>query len=217
MPLSFATSLSRLIRIGALLIGLASTFAVGQPDPTITTPPPAKKAKPYKIASSDKLRISIFQQENLSTIARVDASGAVNLDLVQQVHVAGLTVSEAEKAIETAYREGRYLRNPQVRINVEEYAPREVFINGDVKVPARYVMPIETAMTVIDLVQKAGGLLDTAQGTKVRVTRTGPDGKQQVFIVDVERILKAKTSSKIEDTSLELEPGDVVFVPQRFI
>ena len=46
--------------------------------------------------------------------ARVDAKGTVNLPLVGEVSVVGKTVSEAQKAIEGSYRDGRYLRNPQV-------------------------------------------------------------------------------------------------------
>jgi polysaccharide export outer membrane protein len=59
--------------------------------------------------------------------------------------------------------------------------------------------------------------LDTAKGTAIRVLRKGPDGKEQVFTVDVESILKAKKNAKVVDNSLELEPGDNVYVPQRII
>ena len=209
----------RWFRLGGLLVALAGVIALGQPaasDPV--SPAPTKKSKPYKITNSDRLRIEVIPEADLSTQCRVDTKGCVNLTYVGEVPVAGLTIPEAQQAIENAYRDQRYLRNPQVRINVEEYAPREVFISGEVKVPARYVMPIETVMTVVDLVQKAGGLTDTAKGTAVRVLRKGPDGKEQVpFEVNVESILKAKKNAKMEDNSLELEPGDNVYVPQRII
>jgi len=213
-----ANIIRRMLRLGLLLVGLAGVIALGQTaasDPISPLKP--KKAKPYKITNGDRLRIEIFPEDDLVTQCRVDAKGCVNLKLVGEVTLLGLTVQDAEKAIENAYRDQRYLRNPQVRINVEEYRPREVFISGDVKAPARYVMPIETVMTVVDLVQKAGGLTDTARGTAVRVLRKGPDGKEQVIEVDVESILKAKKKAKVEDNSLELEPDDNVFVPQRII
>jgi polysaccharide export outer membrane protein len=213
-----ANIIRRMLRLGLLLVGLAGVIALGQTaasDPISPLKP--KKAKPYKITNGDRLRIEIFPEDDLVTQCRVDAKGCVNLKLVGEVTLLGLTVQDAEKAIENSYRDQRYLRNPQVRINVEEYRPREVFISGDVKAPARYVMPIETVMTVVDLVQKAGGLTDTARGTAVRVLRKGPDGKEQVIEVDVESILKAKKKAKVEDNSLELEPDDNVFVPQRII
>lgn len=179
-----------------------------------------RKAKPYRIANTDRLRIGIVQEDNLNAIARVDAKGCVNLTYVGEVYLAGLTISEAEKAVENAYREGRFLRNPQVTINVEEYAPREVSISGEVRNGGRYPLPVETVMTVLDLVLKAGGFNDTAKGTEVKITRFLPDGRvAKVFVVNVESIIKGKGKNRDnpDDTSLELEPGDVVFVPQRII
>ena len=208
----------RWFRLVVLLVGLAGVIAAGQETASdAVSPPKVKKSRPYKITNSDRLRIEVIPEDDLLTQCRVDTKGCVNLKYVGEVPVAGQTIPQAQQAIESAYRDQRNLRNPQVRINVEEYAPREVFINGDVRAPARYVMPIETVMTIVDLVQKAGGLLDTAKGTAIRVLRKGPDGKEQVFTVDVEGILKAKKNAKVEDNSLELEPGDNVFVPQRII
>lgn len=176
-----------------------------------------RPALTYTIALTDRLRITVFQEEDLSTIARVDSKGCVNLPLVGEVEVVGKSVSEAQKIIETAYREGRYLRNPQVTINIEEYAPREVSIQGMVRNPGRYPLPIEANMTVLELVTKAGGLTDTAKGTAITVTRISVDGKKTVFTVDVESLIKGKDRAKATDNSLLLQPGDIVYVPERII
>jgi polysaccharide export outer membrane protein len=119
--------------------------------------------------------------------------------------------------VETAYREGRYLRNPQVTITVEVYAPREVSIQGQIKSPGRYVLPIEQTMTVIELVTKANGFTDTAKGTAVNITRINPDGTKQVFTVDVESLIKGKNKAKASDDAFVLLPGDIVYVPERLI
>lgn len=181
-------------------------------------PKPATRAIPsYAIVATDRLRIDVYQEEDLSVIASVDAKGTINLRLVGEIVVAGKTVPEAQKAIEDAYREGRYLVTPQVTINIEEYAPREVSIDGMVRNPGRFPLPIESGLTVADLVLKAGGLTDTARGSAVTVTRRGPDGKQTVFTVDVESLIKGRSSGKAADNAFLLQPGDIVFVPQRII
>ena len=178
----------------------------------------AGKAKPYRIATTDKLRIAVVQEAELDSIVRVDSKGCVNLKYVGEVSIVGLTISEAEKMVEASYRDGRFLRNPQVTINVEEYALREVSIQGEVQHPGRYPVPVETIVTLLDLVTRAGGFTDVAKGTEVKVTRFGADGKvKQVMVIDVESIIKGRKASKDEDKSLELEPGDIVFVPQRII
>ncbi|MFT3781654.1 MAG: polysaccharide biosynthesis/export family protein [Nibricoccus sp.] len=171
----------------------------------------------YTIACTDRLRISVYQEEDLSVIARVDAKGTVNLPLVGEVSVLGQTVSEAQKSIETAYRTGRYLKNPQVTINIEEYAAREVSIQGMVRNPGRYPLPIEATMTVLELVTKAGGLTDTAKGTAITVTRISNDGKKSVFTIDIESLIRGREKAKATDNSLVLLPGDIVYVPERII
>jgi len=171
----------------------------------------------YRVTLTDLLRVDIYQEDDLRTMSRVDAKGKINLPLVGEVKVSGLTVSEAQKAVENAYRDGRYLRDPQVTINVEAYAAREVSIQGQIRSPGRYPMPIETAMTVLELVTRAGGFTDTARGTAVNVTRVAPDGTKQVFTIDVDSLLKGKDRANISDNSILLEPGDIVFVPERII
>lgn len=199
-------------RFTVFLLGLLSFVCAAR-----SSEPAGHPVASYKITLTDLLRVDIYQEDDLRTMARVDAKGKINLPLVGEVHVNGLTVSEAQKAVETAYRDGRYLRAPQVTINVEAYAAREVSIQGQIRSPGRYPMPIETAMTVLELVTRAGGFTDTARGTAVNVTRVTPDGKKQVFTIDVDSLLKGKSRASAADNSLILEPGDIVFVPERII
>ena len=177
------------------------------------------KNREYKIRATDKLRITIFQEDDLSTVSRVDAKGTVNLNLIGEVRVRGLTLDEAERVIENAYKDGRYLRKPAVTVAIEDYAPREVSIQGQVKNPGRYPLPIESWMSVLDLVTKAGGFTDTAQGTAVRITRILPDGSTRVITLDVESLIKGRSNAKTngENNALLLEPDDIVYVPERII
>src|SRR5512135_2415129 len=114
-----------------------------------------KKNYIYTLALADRLRVAIYQEDDLTTLARIDARGRVNLPLIGEIAIGGMTVTQAQTAIENAYKDGRFLRNPQVTINVEEYAPREASIQGQVKNPGRFVLPIESTLTVVELVTKA--------------------------------------------------------------
>ena len=59
-------------------------------------------------------------------------------------------------------------------------------------------------------------LTDIAKGSNVIVTRVLPDGTKKTFTVDVESIIRGKDSSA-QAHSLLLEPGDIVYVPERII
>ncbi|MGA3006868.1 MAG: polysaccharide biosynthesis/export family protein, partial [Opitutaceae bacterium] len=171
-----------------LLFPLAAFVALMAIRPALRADPPAAKSRipSYTLTATDRLRIAVYQEDDLSSIVRVDAKGNVNLLLVGEVKVANLTVPEAQKTIEDAYRNGRFLRHPQVIITVEEYAPREVSIDGQVRNPGRYPLPIESTMTVVDLVTKAGGLTDIAKGNAVTITHITPEGKKITTTVDVD-------------------------------
>lgn len=198
-----------------LLVALA---VAALPSHAQEQPADAEKANyVYRLTITDRIRISIFQEEDLAVIVRIDARGNVNLKLVGDLRVAGMTVAEAQRAIEQAYRDGRYLRNPQATISVEDYAPREVSISGQVKAPGRYLLPIESTLSIIELVTKAGGLTDIAKGTSVVISRTAPDGKITTITVDVDSLIRGRRSSIPNNAAILLEPGDVVYVPERII
>lgn len=171
----------------------------------------------YTIAPTDRLRIAVFQETDLSVISRVDSKGNINLPLTGEVNVIGLTIPEAQRRIERAYREGRFLRDPQVTINVEEYAPRVVSVLGEVRNPGQLTLPVESGMTVLDAINKCGGFTDIAKGTAVTITRRKPDGTKTVMTIDVQSYIRGSRDARVEDTMLMLLPGDTVYVPQRLI
>ena len=184
---------------------------------TDASSPDNKRNYNHTLALADRIRIGIYQEDDLTTVTRIDARGKVNLPLVGEVILGGLTVVEAQAAIEAAYKDGRFLRTPQVTVTVEEYSPREVSIQGRVRNPGRYTLPIESTLTVVELVTKAGGIDDIGKGSAVSVTRILPDGTKKVFTVDVDSIIRGKKDTKIDDSTLLLQPGDIVYVPERLI
>ncbi len=208
----------------------AAALALGEPAPASTSahqpsdsPAAAStehsKAFIYKLTASDRLRVVVFGEPDLSTISRIDANGNINLYLVGDVHVAGLTVNQAQKAIETAYHDGQFLRHPQVTVTVEDYAPRTVTVDGQVRNPGPVALPVESTLTVYQAIMRAGGFTDVAKGSAVTVTRVMPDGSKKVFTVNVESLIKGKdrNKNKKDDNTLPLQPGDIIYVPESLI
>lgn len=212
-PLALVSAL-----LGLSTVTLAQSSAGGGSAPD-TVSKTSNHAIVYRIMSTDRIHVQVFQEDDLNTASRVDAGGTINLPLVGNVRVYGQTLQEAQKTIEDAYRDGRYLRDPQVTVSVEDYAPREVTINGYVKQPGRITLPIESTITLAELIAKAGGFQDDAKGTDVRVTRQMPDGTTRVFHVDVQTIITGKKSKNAgpDDSEMLLQPNDIVYVPERVI
>jgi polysaccharide biosynthesis/export protein len=210
--------------LGCLAIGALTLVWPGPPPASAQTaaaPAATQAAAPktfiYKLTPSDRLRVMVFGEPDLSAIARIDANGNINLYLVGDVHVAGHTVNEAQKLVEDAYHNGRFLRNPKVTISVEDYAPRTVTVDGQVKNPGPVSLPAEASLTVYQAIIRAGGFTDVAKGSAVTVTRVMPDGTKKVITVNVENLIRGKDRNKPEDDTLQLQPGDIIYVPERLI
>lgn len=202
-----------------LLLALFAAAALGGVLPVFGQDRGMKNKKSYihTLGLADRVRISVYQEDDLTSTTRIDARGRVNMPLLGEIVIGGMTVVEAQSVIENAYKEGRFLRNPQVTISVEEYAPREVSISGAIRSPGRYSLPIESTLNVVELVTKAGGVTDIGKGTAVTVTRFLPDGTKKVYTVDVDSVIKGKKDTKTDESSLVLQPGDNVYVPERLI
>ena len=199
---------------GAMLLVLALTSrAQGAASPS-----EERKAVPYRITRGDRISISILGEPELKVAGtRVEPVGTVNLVLIKEVNLSGLTIAEAEAKVAKAYQDGKYLRSPRVNITVDEYAPRTVIVSGKVNIQGRQEIPPNAEFTIKDLIFKAGGFTDTARSSAVKVTRTMPDGTQRYFILDVESGIKGRANANTKDASFVLEPDDVVYVPEKLI
>jgi polysaccharide export outer membrane protein len=209
----FSSRLRQSCLLVVVVMGLFLPPIAAQTAPSEAVDP--SKVVTYRIATNDRLRVGVFQEPDLDMIGRIDAKGTINLHLLGSVKLSGLSIPEAERSIEAAYRDGRFLRNPQITITVEEYAAREVTIQGQIRNPGRYPLPIEQTMSVLELVTRAQGFTDTARGTAVAITRINPDGSRQVFTVDVDSMIRGRNRNRTDESSFLLMPGDIVYVPER--
>jgi polysaccharide export outer membrane protein len=211
-------TLSPLLRLwlaGGLLAAVTAAPVWGQ----ATTPAkPEKKYVAYKITRGDRLAVSVLGEPDLRIGGlRVEAIGTVSLPLIKDIRLVGLTIAESQDAIASAYRTGRFLRDPQVNVTVEEYAPRTVIVSGKVNIQGRQEIPPDSEFTIKELIFKAGGFGDTARSSAVKVTRTLPDGTVKIFTLDVESVIKGRSNATSKDADFVLEPDDTVYVPEKII
>jgi polysaccharide biosynthesis/export protein len=205
-----------IILAGVCLAAGVTLPAFAQP---VAMPKAEKKFVPYRIARGDTLSVEVLAsgEREFSAQKRVESTGTINLLYVNEVRLVGLTIVEAQESIVRAYREGRYIRNPAVTVTVETYAPRVVSISGKVNSQGRFEIPPDAEMTITDLIFKANGFSETAQGKAVKVTRIMPDGTAKVITLDVESAIRGKLRTPSGDAAFVLQPDDVVYVPERII
>lgn len=124
----------------------------------------------YLIGPFDKLEIDVFGVEELNKReVQTDASGRMSFPLAGTIEAAGKTPAEVAVMIEDRLRE-RYIRDPQVTVNLKETVSQVITVDGQVREPGLY--PVVGKMTLLRAIATAKGTTDVAQTKNVIVFRT---------------------------------------------
>lgn len=146
----------------------------------------------YRLGPGDKLRVTVFNETDLSGDFAIDGQGFVRLPLVGQVQAAGLTSFGLESRIGEAFVGGGYLLNPRVAVEIVTYRP--FYIIGEVTKPGEYAYV--NAMSVPNAIALAGGYTDRAVQSTIFLRHQGETK---------DRALRA-------DETTRIQPGDVIRV-----
>ena len=143
-------------------------------------PPPTQQdlisdERAYRVGPFDQLSVNVFGIPELSQTVQVDASGRISLPLVGVIEAVGKTPGELAEAIEAGLR-GRYVRDPQVTVNLQETVSQVITVDGQVQQPGLY--PVVGRMTLMRAVATARGTTEFARLQDVVVFRTV--GNQQM-------------------------------------
>ncbi|MCR9124133.1 MAG: polysaccharide export protein [Phyllobacteriaceae bacterium] len=151
-------------------------------------------SQPYTLDAGDSVRVTVFDQVDLTNSYAVDQSGYISFPLVGAVPARGRTVQQMESAIAAKLRQG-FLRDPDVSVQVDQYRP--VFIMGEVGSAGQYAYV--PGMTVQTAIASAGGFSARANQANADITRhiNGRVMTGRVLISD------------------PIMPGDTIYVRER--
>ena len=156
----------------------------------------------YRIGPQDEISVNVFQQDALTKSVLVSPDGTVDLALVGEIKIGGLTRQEAKTLIIKAYR--KYLVDPKIELSITSYNGFQVKVLGMVTNPGVY--PLRGAKnTLLQAVAQAGGTSPNAQLRQVTILRSA----QEIMEVDLYQILY---EGKI-GLDVPLMPEDTVFIP----
>jgi polysaccharide export outer membrane protein len=193
-----------LLLLASLLAGCSGSSspavpaaAPGQTGPVITPSAATNETgvPGYRLGPGDRFRLTVFRHQDLSGQFEVDGEGFFAMPLVGEIQSAALSARELEHAIEERLRNGGYLVNPQVSVEVLNYRP--FYIIGEINNPGSY--EYVDGMTVTNAVALAGGFTYRADRGDITITRGGAKGSR----------LDARAAT-------EVLPGDIIEVSERF-
>jgi len=199
--------------LAAATLSLAALPAAAQaPQPAQSAAASASR-NDYTLGPGDILRIQVFQSADLTVEARISESGVISYPLLGVVKLAGLSPQQAETLISTRLKEGKFLQNPQVTLNVLQFRSQQVSVLGNVARPGRY--PLETTgMRLSEVLSVAGGVAPTGADSVILMTTRG--GRPQRLEIDLVDMFTTGDLSK----DVVLQAGDTLYVnraPNYFV
>ena len=146
----------------------------------------------YRLGTGDKVRVIVFDEEDLGGEFQIDDGGYIRLPLIGPVKAAGYSPHELETQIAAALRDG-YLNAPRVSVEITDYRP--FYIIGEVNKPGQYAYVND--MTALNAVALGGGYTLKARDSSVYIRHEGEREEHRYPA----------------DATTKIQPGDVVRVP----
>jgi polysaccharide export outer membrane protein len=163
----------------------------------------------YRLEAGDELEISVWQHADLLRKVVVRPDGYISFPLAGEIKTSGMTAKQLSQ--ELALRLGRKLRKPEVSVIVTGFGSKGIFVLGAVRKPGLY--PYKTRMTILSAISSADSWLPQAHLKSVLLVKRGFSEDAEVARVNMWDVIKY---GKFQNDR-EVEPGDIVYVPQSFI
>lgn len=176
---------------------------------TATAPPALEQRNPrYTIQRQDVLLLSFPFTPELDQTVTVQPDGYINLQNGRSLHAQGLSVPELVEEIKKAYI--GTLHNPIVDVDLKDFQKPFFTVSGQVGKPGQYELRAD--ITIAEAIAVAGGLAPTAK-TQIFLFHRTSEQWFEVKKVNLKDLLQGKNVN--EDATLK--PGDMIFVPEKFI
>ena len=166
----------------------------------------AEDKRDFHLGPGDSIHIAVFRNTELALDTRISEDGTINYPLVGLVKVGGITITEAESRIAKALKDGGFVQDPQVNINVVTVRGSLASVLGQVTRPGLY--PLDTPnLRLSELVALAGGVAASGgEHVIVKGVRNGAPFRKEIDLSSI--FVDGRT-----DEDIIIRERDEVYVP----
>ena len=189
-----------------LTVATAQPADVGQP--TSDTPALQQRNPRYRVMRDDVLTVSFPLSPELGQKVTIQPDGYINLQNAGSIYVQGMTVPELVQALKKAY--ANILHEPIIDVDLTDFQKPFFVVSGQVTKPGQY--DLRADITVSEAIAVAGGFLPTAK-TQVFLYHRVSTNWVEVKKLKLNDILHGKN---VEEDA-QMQPGDMIFVPEKLI
>ena len=160
----------------------------------------------YKLIPYDQIsiRFPFHPEQDPKTSIPVQPDGNILLDGIGAIQAAGMSSEELAKVI--VQKSSDRLRDPQVVVTIVQYAPRRIFVGGEVRSPG--TVTIQDGMTPLQAIFDRGGFTNIAQTDSVVLIRDAASNDPQIGRLDLTQAMENAAAERII-----LAANDVIYVP----
>jgi protein involved in polysaccharide export with SLBB domain len=180
-------------------IGMTACAPFDPPTSEVSDPGPqvlVSIEETYRLGSGDRLKITVFGENELTGEYAVNPSGVIDFPLIGEVNARGLSLRDFERDLTKRLKSG-YLKDPKISIEVLNFRP--FFITGEVRSSGQY--PYKAGLTVPEAVAIAGGYTYRAHTRTIVIRRFGQEAEQDI---------------PLQGGRILVYPGDQLRVKERF-
>jgi len=162
----------------------------------------------YVLKPGDTIEMVVFREQDLNIRSRVGKDGMVQLPLLGEVHLGGMTIRNATQLVRQKYN-ADYLVEPQIYLNIAAYNTRKFTIIGQVGKPGAYEFGGGEDLDLLEAIGMAGGFTRIADRGHVLVKRR-EGGTVKTMKVNAKKLADSATDR------FEIQPGDVITVGESW-
>lgn len=167
-------------------------------------------AEEYLIGEGDLLKITVYDNPDLTTDARVGGDGKITLPLIGEIPVNGMTTADTQKKIAAMFANG-YIIKPQVTVFISEFKSKKVTTLGEFTRPG--LIELRGNSTLMEVISNAGGITTNAAETlliKRKIPKSDGAAEELTITVDLIKLLEKGDVS----TNIMVRDGDSIYVPR---
>jgi polysaccharide export outer membrane protein len=156
----------------------------------------------YMLGSGDVLKITVYNNPDLSLETRITETGTISFPLLGEVIVGGMTALTAEQKLSWQLESRKLVKKAQINIMVLQFQSKMVSVLGSVYKPGRY--PLDRSMNLAEVLALAGGV--------------PLDGSDMITVINqlgrIEYDFRNLVKKGDDSQNINLVGGEIIYVPR---
>jgi protein involved in polysaccharide export with SLBB domain len=172
----------------------------------------APGAASYRLVPYDQINVKFtyHPEEDSKAPLMIRPDGYITLESSELIMGVGLTPEQLAKII--AEKTANRLKEPQVIVTIAQYAPRKVYVGGEIKSPGVVLAQDGRSLTPMQAIFERGGFTTAAQVDSVILIRDGASENPKIGRLNINQAMEDGVPERVT-----LLDNDVIYVPMSGI